>query len=598
MLEASPKYWIDRIAQDLIARKEYELEVRHANELLTNELDLQVRDQWVFKRSTWMKTFQHIGGLLFYSDAKAKVEGVGDEDVLTAGMYEALINWEFTHPRGLQNKIGRREVRRVGEDMISYGLGGMLTYFSPYHRSVECPTGSIINEAIFGDELILDSSARHFFDINHIARMYKKSKAEIERMFPFLDPLKIPHKDGLTCLYDIEFRTPCSISGKMTTPEMREITGDDAFVWSAADRDRVEALYRKGKKGAKVSDSKKAWDSLKDDHYVQPMVYSFQFLTEGDRNKMDLPIYNEARYIGTDFSYTLMPFVFQPKRVYPAGAAKFIYDDQVYEATLMTLYMKMLKHLNNTGIAVNIDNVMGEDDLTKMEHVKKFMTESGYPLMIKHAMDVNSILSQLKQNPPPRDMLMAAERAAESGSDFFQTHSAQVGQTPPAGTPFRSMALAQSQAGTLMKHMVDSVGTFYESVYKKIAKLAYKYIPNDKKIRYVNLSGEKKVVLIEVEKLRERDPQEFDITVSIDTDTETQKLQKKQEAFELFDRGVSAPEDFLTDLGVRNVQERLGRIEDYKRGQVLRAMEKISPEFEAANNEAIRVGIEQAKESR
>ena len=604
---SSPAYWQEKITKDQKApgRDAFLGEVGRADELLTNDLELGLNDNdWQYKRSTWMKAFQSVSGRMLYGKMNAKVEGVEDEDMDIAEMYEAGINWEFNQPRGLHQKTGRKEVRSVGEDWISYGIGAMNTYWDSTQRSRENPTGSIINESVMATELILDSDVERFVDLNRISRKFQKGKTEVEAMYPHLNPDKIPHDDGKVWLFDTQFRSPKRVKAKLSTAEMREIAETDSPHFFEEDRDRVESLYRKKHKGAKRADSTKAWDALKGDSWIQPMVYSFQFLSDqelergnGMQDPKYLTINQEARYVGRDFSYTLVPFLFQPKRVYPAGAAKFIYGDQVYEALLMTLYMAMIKELNNTGIGVNLDAIVGTNDAEKMEEIKRFMKEINYPLPLKNIQDVNQALSQLRQNPPPRDMLVAADRASYTGDDFFQTHPGQTGQTPSAGTPFRSMALAQQAGASIMAHMVDSMTNFIETVHRKTGTLIYKYMPKDKVVRLTRTTGEKKKVMLVKSKMEKYDPQDIDILVSIDTQTEGEKQQEKEQAYNLYDRGLSAPEDFMDDLGIRNASERLKKLQDYGRGQLVVAAEKSIPGLKDSINEAIQTH-QQEKEIR
>ena len=608
---AIPEYWHELIDHDRRrrGRKEFEAEVVLADQLLSNNLDLGLDvDIYAVQPSTWMKTFQYITGRMLYGKMRAKVEGVEDQDMDTAEMYEAGVNWEFSRPRGLYNKVGRRQIRRSGEDWISYGLGGFNTYWDSAQRSTENPTGSIINEAIAGKDLILDGDVDHFDDINRISRFYQKTTAEVAMLYPWLEPKQIPHIKGVTNLFDVQFRTPQRIVGKLSTAETREIMSDDSLVIPIQERERFEHLYRKSHRGAKRSESTKAWDALQTDTHVQPMVYSFQFLcdneTFGDTTAYKtnnvsqpqcnyLPINQEARYVGRDYSYTLLPFLFQPKRVYPAGAAKFIYGDQVYEGLLLTLYLEMLKQLNNTGVGVNLDKIVGETDSAKLEEIKRFMQEKSYPLALRGIEDVNAALSQLRRNPPPREMLLGADTMAYRGEDFFQTHPGQTGQTPAAGTPFRSMALAQQAGSTIAAHMVDSITNFVESIHKKTATLIYEFLPKDKEVQLTRMDGAKRTVVLQKEKIRKVNPQHIDIVVEMDTDTEAQKAQKKQEEIALYELGISTPEDLMKAMGIRNIKERLSRNRKFSRGVLITNMEDEHPGLKEAINAAMQTHLQE-----
>ncbi len=593
---ASPEYWHEFIDRDKDSdqRKAFDVEIGQANELMSNNvalgLDANVHE---VQPSTWMKTFQAISGRMLYGEMLAKVEGMGDEDIETANTYQAGINWEFTQPRGFYNKVGRRQVRKTGEDWITYGMGVYNTYWDSQQRSRENPTGSIINEAIPSKDIYLDSDAESFDEINRISRVKKRLTAEVAMMYPHLDPEKIPNEKGYTYLFDIQFRTPQRVTGKLSTVETRDMMGEDDLLIMNGDRNRFEDIYRKSFKGTKVADSTKAWDALSDDSHIQPMVYSFQFLSKNALHNKKvkneyLALNKEARYVGRDYSYTLLPFLFQPGTIYPSGAAKFIYGDQVYEGLLLTLYLQMLKRLNNTGLGVNLQRLHGDSDAEKLKNLKLFMEQEGYPLLLKGITDVNMAISQLRQNPPPREMLLAADSMGWRAEDFFQTHGEQVGQTPQAGTPFRSMALAQSAGATIAAHMGNSMKNFITTTHRKTATLLYEYMPASKMIQLTSETGERKSFLIEKKILKRRNPQDIDIVVELDTDTEAQKAQKKQEGYALFELGMSAPQDFLKDIGVRDIERRLGNLRDHKRGQLIVAMEKEHPGLSQMIDETMR----------
>ena len=125
-----------------------------------------------------------------------------------------------------------------------------------------------------------------------------------------------------------------------------------------------------------------------------------------------------------------------------------------------------------------------------------------------------------------------------------------------------------------MAHMVDSMTNFIETVHRKTSTLIYKYMPKDKVVRLTRTTGEKKKVMLVKSKMEKYDPQDIDILVSIDTQTEGEKQQEKEQAYNLYDRGLSAPEDFMDDLGIRNASERLKKLQDYGRGQLVVAAEK------------------------
>jgi hypothetical protein len=56
---------------------------------------------------------------------------------------------------------------------------------------------------------------------------------------------------------------------------------------------------------------------------------------------------------------------------------------------------------------------------------------------------------------------------------------------------------------------------------------------------------------------------------------------------------MSAPEDFLKDIGVRNVAERLSRLAKYSRGAMITTVEDEHPGLKEAINQAIQTHMQE-----
>jgi hypothetical protein len=593
--KSKPEHWLEVIRGDLTSpeRKRFTDHIAIAKELIKNEIDLGITqgEEW-YKRATYVKILQHVTGRMLYGPMIPKFTGVEEEDIDIAKMYQAAVYWEFTRPRGLHNKIGRRQMRPAGENWINYGLGCMNTYFSPRIRTKENFTGSIITEAIDSEELILDHNPGHIDNIMHVSRQFPKSKAEIQWMFPRLSEDEIPaDSDGRCWLYEIQFRMFTPIKARMINSEVAGVLGNSKYFWQPKEKDIfLKQFAIKTKNGGGES----AWKSMKTDYYLKPMVYQFYFLasTSGEtkstqKNPINaLPIEGPT-YIGSDFTYTLMPFLHQPDTPYPAGAAFFVYDDQRLEALLMTLYTLMIKRCNNSGRVINLDKIVGSDDAEKIEEVRRFREEIGYDLLGKDFQTANEIIAQLKWQEPTSAMLDLMQIARYEANEYFNTQKPQTGEVPFAGASGRLVQSLQTVGSVVLMHMNDSLTGFVETIFRKIANLCYEHMPRDKMVSVSDLPGNVERMLIQREKLRKYNPLDLDIIAELDTTSVQEKMEKEARAMALYDRNIMGPLNLLKELGYRRGEDILAESQDHQRGNLLVALEKENPEYAAANNEYI-----------
>jgi hypothetical protein len=594
-LMSQPGYWIERIKDDLRSpvRDGFVKDIVLAKELVTGNLSLglQTDEDW-YKRSTYIKILQHLTGRLAFGPMKPRFIGIETEDYDIAQMYQAVTLHEFTSKRGLHNKVGRRQLRKVFEDWINYGMGCMNVYFDPRFRNRENFTGSIICEAIDSEELILDSTVKHISDIGHISRQYQKNRAEVEWMYPWLDPEKIPYDDKGNCyLSEVQFRTSTPIKGRMTNEDVYSETRDSRSYWDDAEEQLFKESYKNGSK---------LWDGMKIDYYYTPIAYRFCFLSR--ENKIDeqnpehsLPIAPPVN-IGSDFSFCLIPFLHQPGTPYPAGAPHFVYDDQRFEALMMTLYMQIMKRVNNSGRIINLDKVVGDSEEEKTDEVRRFQENIGYPLLGKDFMNANEVMAQLQIQAPTPAMAGIAQDARYEANELFNTHREQTGQSPFAGAAARLVENLQATGSAPLAHMVDSEKALLEDIFTRIAFLAREFMPADKKVMLANLDPMKEIFEIKKDALKKYNPLELDVRVELDTDGIQEKAQKKQESFLLFDRGLLPPKELLLAAGYEEgkVAKIMKETRDWMRGQMLVKLEKEDPNLAAANDEYISTKMLQA----
>lgn len=579
---SNPSYWRERIDDDLQAdcRQDWLHQNLRAKELLKGESG---------DNPYWSAMYPRIrrafSGRMFYGEIRPKVSGVPSSDREVANMFRYAIDFEFTRARGLYQRIGRAELRSALFNWLDFGLGGMHVYFDPCARDHENFTGSIITESVEAESIILDSSVKRLRDVGHMARRYEINQMKAESMLPQFKGRLPLDNDDRCYLYEVQFRTSKPTKVKLNTPEMAEMAGDyrpyfekkdDLMNRFAADR-RMEA--------------EQLWKTLRYDYAAVPMCYALMFV--GDtRGEAHCPseLVQPPVYIGRDFNYCLIEFCENPDSPYPFGAPYFLEGLIRYASDSGALFMKLAKAQDNSGGAVDISHVVadGVDSLAKMREVKR-MIDEGKWVMVE---GVNNLNEVFKQKEPPRIPLGILEGKALCETeihDFFNTHREQLGQSPYAGAPAKLVEVLQASGGFALGDSIDSMRSFVGNIFRQISRLTYRFMPADKRIAVSDVDGNTELKLLSREQMLQYDPNDLNITVELDVDSERDKLNKSARAQALTAMGAMSLRRLLLESGYHDADRILSEVSDQQTGQQLVAIMKEDQGFAQMVNEYIKM---------
>lgn len=577
-------------------RRRFLDEVALADQLITNNIDMGNDEIDWYKRATYVKMLQYLTGKLAYSVLEPKVIGTEDADLDVAEMYRAGLVWELTRPRGLHQKIGRQQIRYDLEDWINYGLGAHNTYFDSRVRDRENWTGSIINESAPARSIILDSSVDRLADIGHLAWMFDMPLAKLSASFPQYSGSvpELGESVKNVKLWEIQYRAFRPITAKVSNRNVIDALGADKYYWE--DEKEFKAAYLDRITDGDVKTRNRAaqqlWNEMADDLVLNPQAYNRVFLSSGKDEDGKLKIVAELqppKYLGKDFTITLIPFLLQPKTPYPSGAAKFVYDDIRMSILIATLFKEMMQRANNSGKMVNVDYIVGDTDVEKVQEAKKFMENVAYPLLIRGAQSPDQVVGQTRAIPPNNAMMEFGDRLDFEAKDFFNMHESQMGMPAFSGMPARLNESLLASGSFPLVHMIDSISWFMSGIFRKTAQLIHDFMPPEKRIALSDLPGNIETTIISRERLQKYDPNVLDFSIELNVDSDNEKSRKAMEALEYFKLGIVSPEYVLKKSGVRNIQKELEKVSMYKTGMQLAQFAEQDPEFAEMVNEYIKI---------
>jgi hypothetical protein len=594
----SPGHWIQVITDDLKApcrQQWFDESVAVADQLIRNEFDAKVSgvdNRYWFKTGSYIRKVNYLDGRLD-GLVEPKVTGTEVDDMDTALMYQHGVRFEFNRPRGLKRKVGRRQVRKTRRDWINYGLGAFNTYFDSHVKNHENPTGSIINEHVDATSIILDSTASCLDEINHFSRKRIVTEWQVRAMFPHYKG-EIPLDDNKrSYLYEVQFRISRPVTMKNSSSDVARKVGDTRPQWKMEDEALFVGKYVEKNEGSvkeRNKEAKRLWDSLGDDYASMPMAYSLIFLANGmgDPAQQMTALVQGMKYLGQDFSITLTPFLELPGTPYPVGLGYYMYDITTLETILKTLYVRQVIRLNNSGGVINVDKLaVGADDIhAKIAEIQKVSAEYGYYLPVSGVNNMNEVFMQLRQNEPSQTQVAMAEQCRYEGDEFFATHREMSGQAPFSGASGELTKVLQAAGSVPLIHMVGGMDELHSNIFRKTAYLIYEYMPPEKRIAISDLPNNIDTAVLRKEQMQKYNPNDLDITAELNLESEQEKINKANKAMLTFDRGMMDPETFLKDMGYRDYQSILNRLNDFQTGQqiveLLKTDKDLAAQFDAA----------------
>lgn len=586
---SDPAAWRRKIddAADHEKRRKWMDQVKTAKDFVRNEIDpgiQTVENIYWYKTASYIRIRNYVLGRLAFGEMKPKVIGVELPDENLARMYELGINWEFTRPRGGNRLIGRHQITPCLMNWVDFGMGDINVRFDPYRVDRENYTGSIITEAADVTGLILDPEAPSLDRIRYLGRKFDVSEEEFRGILPAYDGDIPTDKDNRTTLYEVQFRTDRPVEVRFNSPEISEYIIDSRPYWKS--EEEFKNAFIAGLNQRKSEDknfrgpyhpnieAEKIWKSFKRQYIALPMTYSMLFIgTEGKSEKL----VDGPHYIGDNFSHVLIPFVQIYGTPYPVGAPFYVADMQKLEMMLKTLFVRSMLKANNSNIVVNLSKI---DDPKQIETLKKFRAEIGGVLPIKNVDNIDRVFRQLEVKPPHQAILDLAKYIRWDLDEFFNTHEPMTGLPPFAGASGELTKVLQAAGSYPLGILVDDINQLLSGIFRRIARLIYQHMPHEKRIMISDQPGQMDQMTLKREVMRKADPNDFDIKVEVDTDSEQDKANKFNKAILLFDRGLHDPLTTLEDAGKkREAQQILSRLKDYQTGQQFVELMKKDKDF-------------------
>ena len=587
---SDPSYWAERITEDENADVRttwIERSVDVGNKLMQNNFDSKVKgvdaNYW-YKTSAWIRKWTYLTGTLGYNDMQPSVKGTEVDDINVADLYQQLIKWEYSRPRGYHRKIGKKQLIKGLSDLITYGIGDMHVYFDHLVRDKENWTGSIITERADPAGLILDATAPSFDELGYIARRFRKSEVEAQALFPsFKGVMPLCSDDKTVMIYECEFKVNKPIKVKYNKPEIASLSQDYRPYWKKEQKGEfIQAFPEQQNKEAE-----KLWNSLNYSYSVTPTVYRIVFFSNGEKGKNNVSaMVEEPVYVGPTFTHKLRPLIEQPNSPYPVGVPYFVDDILTLEIILKTLYVRMLMRVNNSGGFINIDRIHGENLSVKLQEIRNVTENMGYYAPTRGEM--KDVVKQLEVHPPTPAFIEMALLTSKESDEFFATQREMRGEAPFAQASGEITKVLQAAGHVPLSHMADNYDDLGADVFRGIAHCAYQYMPDEKKISIVDTEGNIDELVVKRENITKTNPMDLDITVDVDHNTDQQKANEAQKGMLLFDRGVMGPKELLKRMGERQPEKILSEVESYRTGQTIVNLMKQDKDFAQQVNMALK----------
>jgi len=578
---SDPNYWRELIDTDARAecREDWLGFNKRAKELLRGR-----SGQEKYWAAAYPRVRRAFSGRMFYGPIIPKVKGVQIGDDAVAQHYQGITYWEFSRPRGLNRVIGREQLNLALFDWLDYGLGCIHPHFDFRVRDRENFTGSIITEYVDSETIILDSSVNRLSEIQHLARKFDVNEERMEANFPLYRG-KLPlDKDGKCYFYEVQFRTHKPIKVKMSTDSLaRQIDDFRPYFKSKGEFMRQFSEQRN-------KEAESIWRNLKYDYASIPMCYAMTFLgnIEGDNDLTE--IIQEPTYVGDDFNYILAGFGVYPDSSYPVGAPFYLEGLIKLSSDMKALFVKLAKRQNNPGGIIDTDKIIAEapDAVSKMREAKRMITEGGW-LYARGVQNIEAMFKQFKLELNLPVLLEAIQLCDYEINEFFNTHKEQLGQSPYSGAPAKLVEILQASGGFALGDAIDSMNNLVNKVFRQIAVLAHRYMPPQKRIVLSDVNAQDQLMIVQKEILEKYNPNELDIVVEMDTESERDKQNRAAKAQVAVQFGFMGPKRYLLENGYRDAEAILSELQDYATGQNMVNMMKADPGLAQAVTEYVKV---------
>lgn len=598
---SDPSEWRERIeyAANHNKRKEWLNQVELAKKFVNNEFDPEIQtveNIYWYKSASYIRIRNYLLGRLAFGEMKPKVVGVELPDENLAWMYEKAIDWEFNRPRGGNRTIGRKQIPLCLMNWVDFGLGDINTYFDPFRVDKENWTGSIIIESVDPVGVILDPDARNIHEIRYLGRKFDVSEEEFRGIMPAYDG-DIPLNDkNRTTLFEVQFRTDRPVEVRFNSKESSEYIYDSRPYWRS--ENEFKNAYMAGLKKRKELDkgfkppyhpnkeAQKLWDSFKRQYISLPMTYGLFFC--GTEEKPAVLVHGPI-FVGDDYSHNLIPLIEIYDTPYPVGAPYYVADMQKLEIILKTLYVRMMLRANNSNTVVDVNRIDGPNALKTYNDFKANIGAM-LPMNLRGVTNIDQVFRQLDVKPPHQVMLDLSKYIRWEIDEFFNTHEAMTGMPPFAGASGELTKVLQATGSYPLGTLVNNIQSLMDNIFRKIAKLIYRYMPYEKRILVSDAPDQTEMVTLKKELMSKIDPNDFDISVRLDTTSESEKIRKEQTAIAAFQLGLYDPLTTLEEMGKkREAKMILERNQDYKTGQQMVEMMKSDKDFASQVDAYIRM---------